>query len=217
VAALVLLGLGLLTAAAALALRPPNGSTQLERVLPAPSSESAGNEDGGNGRAEAARSNEPRAKQTPRVQLPDPERIVIPAIGVSAPVISLGLNPDRTLEVPEDYGDTGWFRGGPEPGERGAAVIVGHVDSKDGPAVFYRLRAVEPGDLIKIVLEDGSTLRFVAHSMMAVPKDDFPTQLVYAKTRTPTLRLITCGGEFDESTGHYLDNYIVFARISESA
>jgi LPXTG-site transpeptidase (sortase) family protein len=149
--------------------------------------------------------------------MPNPKRIVIPAIDVSAPVVSLGLNPDRTLEVPKDYSETGWFKDGPEPGERGAAVVVGHVDSKDGPAVFYRLRALEPGDLIKIVLTDGSTVRFVAHSTMAVPKDDFPTKLVYAKTRKPTLRLITCDGEFDESTGHYLDNYIVFARAAERA
>ena len=149
--------------------------------------------------------------------MPKPKRIVIPAIGVSASVVSLGLNPDRTIEVPKDFSKTGWFRDGPEPGERGAAVILGHVDSKDGPAVFYRLRALAPGDSIKIVLEDGSKLRFVARSMLEVPKDDFPTKLVYAKTRAPTLRLITCGGEFDESSGHYLDNYIVFARIAQKA
>ena len=149
--------------------------------------------------------------------MPNPVRIIIPGIGVSAPVISLGLNPDRTLEVPEDYGKTGWFRDGPEPGERGAAVIVGHVDSKTGPAVFYRLRALLPGDVIKVVLENGMTVRFVAHSMRTVPKDDFPTKLVYAKTREPTLRLITCDGVFDESTGHYRDNYIVFARLAGSA
>jgi sortase (surface protein transpeptidase) len=224
-AAALVLGLGLLTAAGALALRTPDAgklrtpdaSKQLERVLPAPASESAVEEVSGDHRAEAPSSYGPRAKRTTRVQMPDPARIVISAIGVSAPVISLGLNPDRTLEVPEDYSKTGWFSGGPEPGERGAAVIVGHVDSKTGPAVFYRLRALEPGDVIKIVLEDESTLRFVADSMMAVPKDDFPTKLVYARTQTPTLRLITCDGEFDESTGHYTDNYIVFARIAERA
>ena len=149
--------------------------------------------------------------------MPDPVRIVIPGIGVSARVIPLGLNRDRTLEVPKDYNKTGWFRGGPEPGESGAAVIVGHVDSETGPAVFYRLRALKRGDEIKVVLQNGSTVRFVADWMKAVPKDDFPTKLVYARTQQPTLRLITCDGDFDESRGVYRDNYIVFARIAERA
>jgi sortase (surface protein transpeptidase) len=146
--------------------------------------------------------------------MPVPVRIVISAIGVSAPVIPLGLNSDSTLEVPKDFSKTGWFTDGPEPGERGGAVIVGHVDSKTGPAVFYRLSELQPGDIIKVILKDGSTVRFVARSMLAVPKDNFPTKRVYTDRGAPALRLITCGGEFDESTGHYLDNYIVFARIA---
>jgi sortase (surface protein transpeptidase) len=149
-----------------------------------------------------------------RIQMPAPVSIDIPAIGVSAPVIPLGLNADRTLQVPEDFGDAGWFTRGPEPGEPGAAVVVGHVDSQSGPAVFYRLRALRPGDVIKIQLRDRSTVRYVVTSRLAAPKNRFPTKLVYAQTKRPTLRLVTCDGQFDSSTGHYVDNYIVFATIA---
>jgi len=140
-----------------------------------------------------------------------PVRIEIPALGVSAPVIPLGLNPDRSLEVPEDYGDTGWWTGGPEPGERGAAVIAGHIDSKTGPAVFYRLRELERGDEIRVRRRDGTVGRFVVRGSEQHPKDRFPTERVYGRTREPTLRLVTCSGDFDARTGHYTDNTIVFA------
>jgi sortase (surface protein transpeptidase) len=145
--------------------------------------------------------------------MPRPVRIVIPAIRVSAPVIPLHLNRDRTLQVPKVWTQAGWFVGGPEPGETGAAVIVGHVDSKSGPAVFYRLRALRRGDLIKVVLKNRSSVRFVVTTMRKVPKKRFPTTLVYGRTTTPTLRLITCDGRFDRSTGHYVDNYVVFATL----
>ena len=111
------------------------------------------------------------------------------------------------------YDLAGWFVGGPEPGENGAAVIVGHVDSKSGPAVFFRLRALRPGDRINVVLKNKSTVRFVVRSKRAVLKKRFPTALVFGKTKTPTLRLITCDGRFDRSTGHYVDNLVVVASL----
>ena len=148
-----------------------------------------------------------------RKQMPRPVRIVIPSIGLSAPVVPLGLNPDRTLQVPRNFGDTGWFRGGPEPGEPGAAVIVGHVASRSGPAVFYRLREVRVGQLITIRLQGGSIVRYVVNSMVRVQKSHFPTKRVYARTKQPTLRLITCAGKLNLTTGHHPDNYIVFASI----
>lgn len=156
----------------------------------------------------------PRKKRVPiQIQMPDPVRILVPAIGVSAPIIPVGLNVDGSLEVPDSFSNAGWFTSGPEPGEPGPAVIVGHVDSVDGPGVFYHLRALRQGDPIKIVLKNGWTVRYVVGSHLALPKKDFPTKLVYGHTEKPTLRLITCDGEFDTSTGHYLDNYIVFARF----
>ena len=156
----------------------------------------------------------PRKKQVPvEIQMPDPVTIVIPAIGVSAPVVRLGLNADRTLQVPDSFAEAGWFTRGPEPGEPGPAVIVGHVDSVNGPGVFYHLRALKNGDVIKVVLKNGWTVRYLVSSHLAALKNDFPTKLVYGPSERPTLRLITCDGQFDTSTGHYVDNYIVFARF----
>jgi sortase (surface protein transpeptidase) len=146
-------------------------------------------------------------------QMPIPIRISIPAIGVNARVIRLGLNPDRTIQVPKSVADAGWFQPGPEPGERGAAVIVGHLDARSGPGVFYRLRWLPVGGMITIELQDGTAVQYVVRSMNRVPKSRFPTKLVYARTKEPTLRLITCAGRLNWSTGHHRDNYIVFATI----
>lgn len=206
-ATLALLALGLLAAAGALALDNYLKSARLD-----PTAQAQRRLPPVTGPSPAAGAN-PLRHGWPRQQ-PRPKRIEIAAIGVSARVIPLGLNPDRTLEVPQDFDETGWFTGAAEPGERGAAVIVGHVDSESGPAVFYRLRALESGDFIEITLKDGSTVRYVVTSSLAVPKNRFPTARVYTPTRRPTLRLITCDGEFDSATGHYLDNYIVFAKIA---
>jgi sortase (surface protein transpeptidase) len=144
-----------------------------------------------------------------------PRWIRIPAIGVSAPVIPLGLNPDRTLQTPQEWGQTGWYTGGPEPGEQGPAVIAGHVDSTSGPAVFYRLGELHRGAVISIRRADRSQIRFRVQGVERWPKDRFPTRRVYARTPIAALRLITCGGAFDSATGHYLDNTIVYAaRVS---
>jgi LPXTG-site transpeptidase (sortase) family protein len=154
------------------------------------------------------------AKATARRQMPIPIRISIPAIGVDAPVIRLGLNPDRTIQVPTNLADAGWFQPGPEPGERGAAVIAGHLESRSGPGVFYRLRELPVGGMIEVQLQDRTTVRFVVRSMTRVPKSRFPTKLVYARTKEPTLSLVTCAGPLNWSTGHHQDNYIVFATIA---
>ena len=143
-----------------------------------------------------------------------PVRIEIPRVGVRAPVIRLGLNPDKSLEVPKDYGDTGWWSGGPRPGERGPAVIAGHVDSSTGPAVFYRLTDLRPDDAIVVVGRDGTRTRFSVLGSERYAKAQFPTDRVYGSTDGPALRLITCGGDFDRSTGHYLDNTVVYARAA---
>lgn len=192
------LALGSFAVAGALALGAQSRPSQTQRSLPLPD-------------AQAIAGASAETKAVSGRQMPRPVRIIIPAIGVSAPVIPLHLNRNRTLQVPKSFSQTGWFVGGPEPGENGAAVIVGHVDSKSGPAVFYRLRALRRGDLIKVVLKNRHTVRFVVRSGREVPKKRFPTKLVYGKTKGPSLRLITCDGRFDRSTGHYVDNHIVFA------
>jgi sortase (surface protein transpeptidase) len=145
-----------------------------------------------------------------------PVRIRIPAIGVSAAVVRLGLNRDGTLQVPADFGVTGWFTGGPAPGETGPAVIAGHIDSRRGPAVFYRLHALRPGDRVAVERADGTTVQFAVEGSAQYPKRAFPTEAVFGPSPDPLLRLITCGGAFDRSTRHYRDNVVVTARLASA-
>ena len=149
-----------------------------------------------------------------RLPLSPPVRVEIPAIGVSSPLVRLGLNPDGTMQVPGDFQVAGWFTGGPQPGQLGPAVIAGHVDSRTGPAVFYRLRDLRPGDQIRVVRADGSRLRFVVEGARSYPKDGFPTGAVFGPVPGAALRLITCAGDFDRARGSYRDNLVVFARLA---
>ena len=142
---------------------------------------------------------------------------MIPSIGVDATIVRLGLNADGSLQVPTDYATAGWWSGGPLPGERGPAVVVGHVDSKAGPAVFFKLATLQPGRTVEVSRPDESTARFVVTRLMQVSKSAFPTKLVYGPTSDAELRLVTCGGSFDSSTGHYVDNVIVFAKLRSIA
>jgi len=116
-----------------------------------------------------------------------------------------------SIEVPADFGTAGWFAEGPRPGQPGPAVILGHVDSKAGPGVFYRLAQLPVGADIFVERADGSTIEFRVRSTQHALKAAFPTELVYAPTLEPSLRLVTCGGVFDRAKGSYLDNVIVYA------
>ena len=144
---------------------------------------------------------------------PPPVTIEIPGIGVSAAVDPAGLNGDGTLQVPADFARTNYYTGRPVPGDPGPAVIVGHVDSRRGPAVFYRLRELQPGAEVTLHRADGSQVVFVVERSKQVPKNAFPTEEVYGPTPDPTLRLVTCGGSFDRRSGHYRDNFVVFLRM----
>lgn len=142
-----------------------------------------------------------------------PTRVRIPSIEVDASIVDLGLNPDRTLEVPEDIARAGWYTGRSVPGEIGPGVIVGHVDSAvGGTGVFFNLRQLGTGDLIDVQRSDGSVAAFRVTEVVLVDKDEFPTDQVYGGTARPTLRLITCGGGFNNASGHYLGNLIVYAE-----
>ena len=143
---------------------------------------------------------------------PYPLRVRIPEIGVDADVIDLGLNTDGTLEVPTDFEQTGWYTGRSAPGEPGPSVVVGHVDSYSWPAVFYRLSDLEVGHTIEIERSDGLVALYRVSGQELVLKDEFPTERVYADTAEPTLRLVTCGGDFDRSAKSYQGNLIVFAE-----
>ena len=145
-----------------------------------------------------------------------PVELRIPAIDVQSEVTVVGLNQDGTLEVPQpgpDYDKAAWYEGSPTPGQTGPSVIEGHVDSAaNGPSVFYDLGKLQAGDRVEITREDGSVVAFVVDDVRAFPKDDFPTSEVYGNTEGPELRLITCGGQFDSSRGHYANNTVVFAH-----
>ena len=143
---------------------------------------------------------------------PPPVRITIPKIQVSSSLERLGRDRHGAVEVPSFHA-AGWYALGPRPGDAGSAVILGHVDSKRGPAVFFRLRELRPGDLVEVGRSDGSTVRFVVQRTAQYLKKQFPTDEVYFPTLTPELRLITCGGSFDDTTGHYRSNIIVFAKL----
>ncbi len=154
------------------------------------------------------------ARHRPRPgRAPRPVRLRIAAIGVDAPLIALGLDANRALEVPERFDVAGWWSGGYRPGEPGPAVIAGHVDSKTGPAIFYRLGKLRRGDAVTVERRDGSTVRFMVRAVGHYAKSAFPSKQVYGPTPRPTLRLITCSGDFDRSTGHYVDNTVIYADI----
>jgi Sortase domain len=150
---------------------------------------------------------------------PVPVRLEIARIGVDTTLQRLGQDPGGAVEVPSgprQWQDAGWYdgEGGTRPGDPGSAVILGHVDSKRGPAVFYRLRELRAGDPVVVVRADGSRVRFLVERVEQYPKRRFPTEDVYYPTLRPKLRLVTCGGTFDPADGHYRDNVIVFASLS---
>jgi sortase (surface protein transpeptidase) len=155
---------------------------------------------------------DPRARPLARSA---PVKIRIPGIGVNAPVMKLGRDADGTVQVPPlaEHNLTGWYRYGPSPGQRGPAVILGHVDSTTGISVFYYLRNLHAGDTVSVTLADGKVAAFAVDGLQRVAKDAFPTASVYGKAGYPSLRLITCGGPFDQATGHYTDNIIVYAHL----
>ena len=144
-----------------------------------------------------------------------PVEIRIPGIGVNAPVMKVGRAADGTVQVPPlaEHNLTGWYEHGPSPGQRGPAVILGHVDSATGISVFYHLRNMHAGDRVYVTLADGKVAAFAVDGLQRVAKDAFPTASVYGKAGYPSLRLITCGGPFDQATGHYVDNIIVYAHL----
>ncbi len=146
-----------------------------------------------------------------------PTSLYIPRISVRAKIISLGLTPSGAAAVPPLSSPflTSWYDRGPTPGQPGTSVILGHVDAANvGPAIFYNLGELRPGDLIYVTLADRQTAVFRVYSAALYLKADFPARTVYSYTSWPTLRLITCGGEFDRATGHYLGNTVVFAEYT---
>lgn len=202
--------LGLLTAVLAAAL---TGSAPRGAALAGSATSAAGSS-----RAAAGRSAAPEVGSFRSTRdysgIPLPVRLRVPAAHVDSALQRLGRNADGTIAVPNDPQVAGWYAQGPRPGQPGPAVILGHVDSVTGPAVFFHLTQLAPGDAIMVDSADGSTRTFRVTSLTRVPKNQFPTDLVYLPTLQPALRLVTCGGSFDRAAHSYRDNVIVFADLA---
>ena len=157
--------------------------------------------------------------QGPSLPRSVPVSVDIPAIGVTSKLLYLGLNADGTVQVPSlvtSASEAAWYKYSATPGQIGASVIEGHVDSYHGPAVFYRLGALRPGDTIDVTLADGITAIFRVTGVREYAKSNFPANAIYGTTNYAALRLITCGGVFDYATGHYLSSTVVFASLTSA-
>jgi sortase (surface protein transpeptidase) len=152
------------------------------------------------------------ADRRPKVVGPPPARLRIPSIGVDAAIVPVALDePTGSMEIPADIATVGWYRFGPSPGQAGSSLLVGHVDSSAlGAGVFFKLRMVRVGSVVSITFADGAVARFRVMGRRSYPKAELPEEL-FARSGNPVLTLITCGGAFDRSTRHYVDNVVVYA------
>lgn len=226
--ALALLGVALIAASILVAFGGPDGTSRLAQVPPTPPSPVA---------APAWHAVRPPPPDSSSATTPThhstakfrcapgadhgaggavPVRICIPAIGVQADVMQVGLNPDHTIEVPplSEVGTAAWYKYSPAPGVLGPSIILGHIDSAQaGKGVFYDLGRLHVGDRISLLRADGMVAMFRVDKVAEYPKSAFPTQAVYGNTNRPAIRLITCGGPFDPSAGSYLDNIVAFGTL----
>ncbi|MCC8338864.1 class F sortase [Streptomyces sp. R1] len=177
---------------------------------PQPSAAQAGTATGPDGRTG-------RGAAAPALPPSPPDRVRIPAIGVDAPLTGLGLTATGSLDVPpaEKKNLAGWYEAGTTPGETGTAIVAGHVDNAEGPAVFYRLGALKKGSTIEVDRRDGGVAVFTVDAVEVYAADAFPDEKVYGAADRPELRVITCGGAYSRSTG-YQGNVVVFAHLTGS-
>jgi sortase (surface protein transpeptidase) len=140
----------------------------------------------------------------------------IPIIGLSVRVSVVNLNKNGTVNVPTNFAVPAWYNGDRSPGQKGSAVILGHVDNYHGPAVFFYLDKLKLGNRVDVTLADGRKLVFAVIGERMYKKTNFPDKLVYGARNYPALQLVTCGGIFDSSTGHYLSNIVVFTALIKS-
>ncbi|GIH91322.1 class F sortase [Planobispora siamensis] len=161
---------------------------------------------------------QPTIPAAPAMLPSTPLRLVIPRLGVDAPIKSVGLDKKGAIEVPpvSNPNLVGWYREGPTAGEAGPAIMLGHKDTRSGSAVFSRLDEIRNGDVIEVHRKDGTIAVFTVGGLEQADKSVFPTQRVYGESRAPQLHLITCGGTYDRSSGHYTDNVIAYATMTST-
>ncbi|MFI0236203.1 class F sortase [Streptomyces sp. NPDC016845] len=167
--------------------------------------------------ADAAANGTARRTGAPPMPKSPPTRIRIPSLQVDAPLTALGLSPRGSLEVPPPRKENlaGWYEAGTSPGERGTAVVAGHVDNAEGPAVFYGLGALRRGRTVEVDRRDGSVAVFTVDAVRMYAAKDFPDEKVYGSAERAELRVITCGGPYSRRTG-YEGNVVVFAHLTDS-
>jgi hypothetical protein len=222
VLSLLCLGVGAMVAGVALFVGAPDGAPARAPLPVAAAAPSVGVASAAAPSASAAHPAPAPAKAAPTAQaMPAsaPTRLRIKAIGVDAPFTGLTLDPaSGALNPPpvDNKNLVGWYQDGVSPGENGTAVVVGHVDTTTGPAVFLLLSSLKPGSAVDITRADGSTATFAVDSVQAFAKDAFPDQQVYGQAADPELRLITCGGAYDKTRKDYTDNVVVFAHLTSS-
>lgn len=160
----------------------------------------------------------PSIPAAPAMQPSTPVRLVVKRLGINAPISSVGLDGQGAIEVPPvaDPNLVGWYRSGPTPGEAGPAIILGHKDTRSGSAVFSRLDEIRNGDVIEVRRKDGIIAVFTVGGLEQAEKSVFPTQRVYGESPNPQLHLITCGGTYNRTTGHYTDNVIAYATMTST-
>ena len=145
-----------------------------------------------------------------------PIQLAMPSIGLTAPLLGLGMDSKGQPELPpfSQPKTAGWLRDSATPGEAGTSVLVGHVDTRTGPAVFWNLSAVKPGAPVELARLDGSTALFTVDRVQSYPKAVFPSAQVYAPAKDAQLRIITCGGSFDRKRAEYTGNVVLYAHLS---
>jgi hypothetical protein len=146
----------------------------------------------------------------------DPVSVAIPRLAIASRLVQLGIDDLGAMEVPDGPAEAGWYRLGPPPGALGPAVIAGHVTWNQVPAVFFRLSELRPGDLVEVTRADGRLAVFEVTAVRLFDKTEFPTRAIFGPVDHAGLRLITCGGEYEDSAHRYLGNVVVFARLSSS-
>jgi Sortase domain len=159
----------------------------------------------------------PWGRRGPSLRRSMPLSVDIPAVGVRSELLHLGVGAHGKIKVPSldtQASEAAWYKYSATPGQRGVSVIEGHVDSRQGPAVFFRLGALHPGDRVDVRLADGITAVFRVTGVREYLKSRYPARKIYRATHYAALRLITCGGAFDYATGHYLSSTVVFAALT---
>jgi hypothetical protein len=156
----------------------------------------------------------PAAAATPLPAAGLPRRLRIPRLRIDAAVEHVGLAPDGAMDAPKRFDTVGWYRLGTRPGDLGSAVIAGHFDSKTGPAIFWRLRDLRPGDDIFVRGDDGVERRFVVEEAASYRFDQAPLERIFTAADRVRLNLITCGGSFDRHSQNYDQRLVVYATLA---